>query len=45
MYGERSMSWLPRVCSHGLLKPSAPRREKSIDLVYPLPLNIFHLAL
>ena len=31
MYGERSISWLPRVWSHELLEHSAPRREESID--------------
>ena len=32
MYGEQSLSWLPRVCSHELLQPFATRREKSIDV-------------
>ena len=32
--GERSISWLPRVCSHELLESSVPRREKSIDVSF-----------
>ena len=32
MYGEGSMSWLPVVCSHKLLKPSVPWLRKSIDV-------------
>ena len=34
MYGERSISWLPRVCSRELLEPSATRREKSMDVKF-----------
>ena len=30
MYGERLISWFPRVYSHELLNPPAPWREKSI---------------
>ena len=32
MYGERSISWLPTVCSHELLQPSVTRWDKSIDV-------------
>ena len=31
---ERSISWLPRVCSHELLEPSVTRREKSMDVSF-----------
>ena len=34
MYGGQSISWLPRVCSHELLEPSATRREKSLDVIF-----------
>ena len=34
MYGKRSISWLPRGCSHEFLEPSAPRWEKSIDVSF-----------
>ena len=33
MYGEQSISWLPRVCSHELLEPSVPLWEKLMDVV------------
>ena len=31
---EQSISWLPRVCSHELLKPSVSWQEKSIDVSF-----------
>ena len=34
MHGERSISWLPRVCSCELLEPSAPRQEKLMDVSF-----------
>ena len=31
VYGEHSISWSPRICSHEVLQPSATRQEKLID--------------
>ena len=31
MYGEQSISWSPKICSHELLESSATQQEKSMD--------------
>ena len=32
MYGERSISWLPRVCGHDLLEPVTTWQEKWMNV-------------
>ena len=34
MYGERLINWLPKICIHELLEPSATQRERSIDVSF-----------
>ena len=34
MYGEQSMSWFPKICSHELLELFATWQGKSIDVSF-----------
>ena len=36
MYGKRSLSWLPKVCSHELLDSSVTWQEKWMDVKFHL---------
>ena len=44
MCGEQLISWISRICSHELLKPSATRQEKSTDVSFISPV-MFGLVL